>query len=291
MVSVSDAERKYFVRNGFLILRGYFTEDEANFIRSVSDQLGHDAKKILENAVVIGKSSAELAAANKESLIVVPEAANPKQVCRFEYILGSHEAMREFALRRIRPVIESLGGESFTPFKDKENEKHPGGGAFPPHQDFAAYQHFGPRYEITAKVTVDPCTIKNGCLYFAEEWQSTFNHNLETVEEVFNGRPLLRFYKGGAKNGDIDESITRGFRWLAVETKPTDLVLFDSFAPHMSYKNDSLGSRRIMLLTFAPTRDGEWYGKYYDDKRANFSDPKFHVSTPTYHAAKLASKM
>jgi hypothetical protein len=39
-----------------------------------------------------------------------------------------------------------------------------------------------------------------------------------------------------------------------------------------------------MFMTFSATREGNWYEKYYHDKRQNYGDPKFHVSTPTLPA-------
>jgi hypothetical protein len=38
-----------------------------------------------------------------------------------------------------------------------------------------------------------------------------------------------------------------------------------------------------MFLTFNAKREGEWYVRYYGEKRERFNDPKFHVSTPTAH--------
>ncbi len=280
---IGATERAMFRRDGVLVLRNFFDTDEIAEIDRLSRQLGAEAQAMLHHARESGQRPAELAR-EAGMLIAVPEAADPTQLCRFEYLLGRSAEMRALVEARIAPVIEAVAGEPFVPFKDKENEKHPGGGAFGPHQDFAAYQAFGPRYNVTAMISVDAATHENGCLEFASNWSHFAGMASGAAESFVEGRPLLRFHKGGAQNGDILAEIADGLDWQTVETSPGDLVLFDSFAPHRSAPNMSSASRRAMFLTFNAVREGDWYQRYYDEKRANFDDPKFHVSTPTVHA-------
>lgn len=277
-------EREIFRRNGVLVLRDFFGVDEVVEIDRLSRAMGAEADEMLRHANDSGRPIAELVREMPDALIAVPEAADPMQLCRFEYLIGRNKEFRHLVETRIAPVIEAVAGEPFTPFKDKENEKHPGGGAFGPHQDFAAYQAFGPRYNVTAMISVDAATRENGCLEFASNWAAFAAAASDAVESRVEGRPLLRFHKGGAHNGDILESIEKELDWQAVETSPLDLVLFDSFAPHRSAPNGSAASRRAMFLTFNAVREGDWYRRYYADKRTNFDDPKFHISTPTVHA-------
>ncbi|MEJ1970333.1 MAG: phytanoyl-CoA dioxygenase family protein [Rhizomicrobium sp.] len=277
---IGGGERARFARDGFVVVPDFFSADEVAELDAISRAMGATAAATLARAA--RESAAPSALAQQEgSLIVVPEAADPRQVCRFEYLLGSDAEFRSLAERRIAPVIAALAGEPYLPFKDKENEKHPGGGAFRPHQDFAAYQSFGPRYNVTAMLSIDAATRANGCLEFASDWKARSDD--AAVEARVDGRPLLRFHKGGACNGDVLEEIAARFDWLAVETTPADLVLFDSFVPHRSAPNGTDASRRAMFLTFNAAREGDWYARYYADKRAHFDDPKFHVSTPTAH--------
>jgi phosphonate degradation associated HDIG domain protein len=280
--SIGNGERARFRRDGFVVLRDVFTPMETAQLDLLSQDMGRQAAALLATAYREGVSPAALARRN-DDLIVVPEAADPGQVCRFEYLLGANVALRRLVADRVTPLIDALAGESFIPFKDKENEKHPGGGAFRPHQDFAAYQAFGPRYNITAMLSIDPATRSNGCLEFATGWADIVRGDPGLAAESVDGRALLRFHKGGAHNGDVVEEITTRLDWLAVETAPADLVLFDSFVPHRSGPNGTARSRRAMFLTFNAAREGDWYARYYADKRANFDDPKFHISTPTVH--------
>ncbi|HUD51097.1 phosphonate degradation HD-domain oxygenase, partial [Parvibaculum sp.] len=278
---IGAAERESFRRDGVLVLRDFFGADEVAEIDRLSRAMGAEADEMLRLANDSGRPVAELAREMPDALIAVPEAADPMQLCRFEYLIGRNEEFRHLIETRIAPVIEAVTGEPFIPFKDKENEKHPGGGAFGPHQDFAAYQAFGPRYNVTAMISVDAATRENGCLEFASNWAAFAAAASDAVESRVEGRPLLRFHKGGAQNGDILDPIEQALDWQAVETSPLDLVLFDSFAPHRSAPNGSAASRRAMFLTFNAVREGDWYQRYYADKRTNFDDPKFHISTPT----------
>ncbi|MFZ3035090.1 MAG: phytanoyl-CoA dioxygenase family protein [Parvibaculum sp.] len=284
VVQIGAEEQALFRRDGMLVLRNFFAASEVVKLDRLSRLMGAEAEAILRNADWSGRSVAALARETPEELIAVPEAADPTRLCRFEYLVGHNAEMRLLVATRIAPVIAAVMGEEFILFKDKENEKHSGGGAFAAHQDFAAYRTFGPRYNVTAMISVDAVTRKNGCLEFAVNWADFSERALEIAETVVDGRALLPYHKGGLRNGDIIEEIVEALDWQPIETSPSDLVLFDSFTPHRSAANISAASRRAMFLTFNAAREGDWYERYYADKRANFDDPKFHVSTPTAHA-------
>lgn len=290
-MSLSQDQIQSFRRSGVILLPNYFTEEEVALLQRVSSELGADAASILNEAIRTNVSPAVLAAKNPESLIVVPEVSDPRKVCRFEYIIKRSADLQQLVKERLLPVLAQLGGEPFVPFKDKENEKHAGGGAFPPHQDYAAYQYFDPKYQITAGISIDPCTALNGCLQFAPDWLEEIRKIPGAVERVEQGRPLLHWVHGGKHNGDILPSTSSRLTWKSFETSPRDLVFFDSFVPHYSEPNRSDASRRLLILTFSPARFGDHYDKYYTEKRTHYNDPKFHVSTPTNHATLHANKL
>ena len=256
---IGREEREIFRRESVVVLRNFFSAEDVAGLNNMSRAMGDEAATQLALAKQAGQSPAELARRNRTQLIVVPEAANDRQVCRFEYLQGAHPAFRAFVAKRIAPVIEGLAGEAFVPFKDKENEKHPGGGAFGAHQDFTAYQAFGPRYNITAMLTIDPATRANGCLEFAQGWKERARVSEGWVASWVEDRPLLRFNDGDPKHGDIVAEIENALDWQIVETNPGDLVLFNSFVPHRSGPNRSDASRRAMFLTFNAAREGNWY--------------------------------
>ena len=133
-------------------------------------------------------------------------------------------------------------------------------------------------------LTIDPATPENGCLQFAANFREVARGLTPEQAQQFEGRPLLDFHQGGARNGDIRDEIADLIQWASVPTSPEDLVIFDSFAPHQSGPNLTGNIRRAMFLTYNRKREGDWYARYYADKRANYADPKFHVSTPTAHS-------
>jgi ectoine hydroxylase-related dioxygenase (phytanoyl-CoA dioxygenase family) len=266
-------------RDGFIVLPNYWSAQDQAFICATADRMGARAADILRSTQALGRSLAD-AARHGDDLIVVAEADDPLKVCRFEYLMGADAAFADFVRNRITPVVSEFGGEDYLPFKDKENEKHPGGGAFRPHQDFAAYQAFGPRFNLTAMLTIEPQTMANGCLAFATNLERVAD-TPGFVEARIERRTLLKFYDGGPQNGDVRDDIVAQLDWRHVETSPADLVIFDSFVPHKSAANGTSSPRRAMFLTHSRAREGDWYDRYYADKRANFDAPRFHVSTPT----------
>ena len=281
----TERERASFDQLGFVVRRDAWDAELVSFLHVRSNELGRQARQQLKLINHGRTSPAEWASRSSQDLIVVPEAGDPECLCRFEFILGNDPAMAGFVTARLMPMIDSLLGEAFIPFKDKENEKTPGGGAFRPHQDFAAYQAFGPRYNVTAMLSIDPGTLENGCVEFATNAMDVAGRKPQLVQCWIEGRPLFAHYNGGEKNGDILDEISEQLVWQPVPTASSDLVLFDSFVPHRSQANGSASQRRAMFLTFSARREGDWYSPYYLEKRANYADPKFHVSTPTVHAS------
>jgi 2-aminoethylphosphonate dioxygenase len=253
---------------GYRFLPGALDGSTVAWLRQAVDELGHLAERSL------GKPGS--------ALIVVPEVTDPALVCRYEHIMGAEPRVRERLLATVLPIIEESSGERLRLFKDKVNNKHPGGGAFRPHQDIVAYKCFAPRYHVTVMITIDPATERNGCLFVAHEYRTLAERRPELVTEVINGLPVFRHYWGTTeRHGDILAEVESEFTWRALPTTPADLLVFDSFLPHFSYRNESEDSRRAMFLTFSRVAEGDWYGQYYEEKRRAPADPKFHVSTPT----------
>lgn len=285
MSNITAAERDSFTLHGFFVRRDFFEPEAVALIHTLSNELAARAGDILETVGDGELALSEFARNFPDELIVVPEAADPRQVCRYEYILGANAQLKAFVRERIQPVISELMAEPYIPFKDKCNEKNPGGGGFPPHQDFAAYGAFPPAYNVTAIIGIDAMTKENGCVQFATNFRALAGQRPDFVRSETKRLPLFHYHNGGPKNGDILEEIVDDLIWEAVPSKPSDLILFDSFVPHYSEPNLSAGPRRAMFMTFNAAREGDWYDHYYAEKRMNYADPKFHVSTPTKHNA------
>lgn len=279
----SEEHLDFFQRQGYVVLRGFFASRSVQSVQEISENMSASAAAILAECNRHGQSPAERAFQHLDELIVVPEASDPSKVCRYEYMIGSSPAFRDFTERLIGPMIGLLLNEPVVPFKDKTNEKLPGGGGFGPHQDFVAYQHFGPRYNATALITINAATQQNGCLQFAQNFPELIANKPDFVKSIADGRPILNHEEGGKNHGDLEEDIAKRVVWSVVETDPSDLVVFDSFIPHRSEPNMSETQRRAIFVTFNRLREGRWYDRYYAEKRSRYHDPKFHVSTPTRH--------
>ena len=281
---VSEAQRDSFRQHGYAHLRDFFPPEAVENLRRLSDEMSAQALAILESTRAADESLAQRTKAHPLELIVVPEGSSPLQVCRYEFMAGSNPKFKEFVANYVEPAVSAVAGEAVSPFKDKTNEKLPGGGAFRPHQDFAAYQFFRARYHVTAQLSIDPATLKNGCVQFSSNFHAMAASRPHFVAARFDGKALLHSNNGGPNHGDVRADIAAELDWQPLESTPADLVIFDSFVPHWSDINRSPKPRRAIFITFNLASEGSLYDEYYADKRLNYGDPKFHVSTPTAYA-------
>lgn len=282
-VLVSEGQILTFRTQGYVCLRDFFPYDAVDKLREISDAMSSQAASILGSCQTARVSLADHARHRPLELIVVPEESSAGQVCRYEFMITSDSSFRMFVENYVEPIVTELVGESVVPFKDKTNEKLPGGGAFRPHQDFVAYRGFKPRFHATVLLSIDPANSNNGCLQFATNLLDLIQAWPDYVLEYVDSRALLHYNSGGTYNGDIRADITDKLSWERLETSPADLVVFDSFIPHHSEANRSASPRRAVFVTFNRAAEGSFYEEYYADKRKNYDDPKFHVSTPTVH--------
>ena len=269
-----------FEVNEYVLIRDFFSPAQSEAFRAHADRMGTRAEELLRLVHETGRAPAELARQLPGDLIVVAERDSPHQLCRFEYLIGASADFGRLVAEQITPLVSEVAGEPYVPFKDKQNMKAPGGGGFPPHQDFPAYQLFPPRYTITAMISIDPATKQNGSLEFARNF-AALSRNPAFVREwigdtamsggkpIESSRAVLHWHEGGARNGDLRDDIVAQGEWELIETGPRDLVIFSSFAPHSSGTNRSGGCRRAIFIVHSPLRSGDWYDTYYADKRAN----------------------
>ncbi len=274
---------EHFRQYGFTRVEGLLSKAEFARIEAAHGELITRAESLLKRALDAGQDLGKTYSKDKPELIVVPERDDPAKVCRMEYMMASHPEMKKLVQEKLEPAVSQVAGRAFTLFKDKCNEKRPGGGAYPPHQDFPAYMAFKPRYHITAMVALDSASSENGCLSFATNFQEVVKANGTFVTEWVGGNPMVGYYDGGPHNGDILTEISREFDWKLIEAQAGDVLLFDSFVPHFSPPNQGSRSRRAMFFTHNAASEGDWYESYYATKREQYYNPMFHIATPTQH--------
>ncbi len=271
-------QKKFFQENGYLWIRNFFSKEQVLLLQIWADDINTASRNIL----TLMQNASNLPQAIPGTLIIVPEAKNPMQVCRAEDFLSCYPDLYYFIAGTVSSYIGNLLGEPYVLFKDKINFKWPGGGAFLPHQDFPAYEWFGPREHVTAMVSIDPATLENGCLYVAKDWRKTFaNDPSLDAKDLDAGRAILPYVQGGSGHGSIQKEYSDKISWLALETSPCDLVLINSFVPHYSEPNKSKNSRRAMFFTHNRLLDGDHRKAYFHAKRHDPNNPIFHFATPT----------
>ena len=241
-------DREFYGEHDFVWLKGFYSQEEVQFLKSWGDEL-HDA--------ALGGSD----------LIVVKEANNPEQVCRVEDLITCYPMETMRLLNPVEDYLMRLFDERYVTFKDKLNFKWPGGGAFSAHQDFPAFEWFGPRSFITVMICVDDATEENGCLYVDNAWKG--------------GNQILPFVQGGKDHGSIEPEICTKIDWLPVKAKAGDIVIFSSVLPHYSNTNLSQGPRRALFFTYNRESEGNHRETYYTTKREDPQNPLFHFATPT----------
>ncbi len=276
-----NAQKEFFQKNGYLWIKNFFSKEQVQLIEGWADDIHSASQKIISLMQSSGKTS-EYFTQMPGTLIIVPESKNPGLACRAEDLLTCYPDLHHFIVGTVTSYIGRLMHEPYVLFKDKINFKWPGGGAFLPHQDFPAYEPFGPREHVTVMVSIDPATLENGCLHVAKNWRETFAGDpaLDSAQ-LEAGRAVLPYVTGGSAHGSIQPEYSKKIAWLALETSPTDLVLINSFVPHYSEPNRSKSPRRAMFFTHNRLKEGDHRVAYYHAKRYDPYNPTFHFATPT----------
>lgn len=282
------SEQKSFLeRHGYLVLKNFYSEPQVRLLKQWADEIHRESELLLEFAQKSDRSIGELAHSLPQTLIVIPEADNPKQVCRAEDMLTCYPALRSLVEGTIVAYASAFLNEPYVLFKDKLNFKWPGGGAFSPHQDFPAYDFFGPRIHLTAMIAIDSATLENGCLQVAADWREVFANDPEIEAEALElGRAILPYIEGGKAHGSIQKKFADRIEWVPLECEPGDVILITSFVPHYSEPNRSALPRRAMLFTLNRQVEGDHRTAYYQKKRLDYDNPAFHFATPTHARSK-----
>lgn len=170
-------------------------------------------------------------------------------IARSEYFADDHELLGDFVRgERLGSVLAELFGEAAVLFKEKVNYKLPGGGGFAPHQDATAYRFVD--HHISVMVPLDEATVASGCLWFAASRPDG---------------PIP-----ADERGRVPEALAESMEWVPVEVVPGDIVVFDSYAPHLSETNTTGRPRRALYLTYNAVGRGDFRDRYYRDKLAEF---------------------
>lgn len=283
MNAVTSEHRKQLLTQGYCHLPGAIPKQSLSRLDAETSALAARATDILGEIRRSSCSYAEYYQRSGETFIAVPEAGQPLETCRFEYIKGTSPYFRDEIIPACQASVDQASGHKFVLLKDKCNLKSPGGGAFTVHQDILAYVDFGPALHVTAALFVDPATPENGALEFATNYLELDAPQLQWRQTELGRLPVYPIHQGGAQNGRILAELEEQLQWSTVCAQPGDVLLFNSYVPHRSEVNRSTRTRRAFFFTFNLETDGEHYEEYYRIKRSDFGNPRFHIATPTEH--------
>lgn len=231
-MSLTEAQRAAYERDGYLVLRGALTDERVAEIGAWVDEV------------------AGWAAADGPGLHHFEQTDTGPAPARSEDLVGHHAGLRD--LLTAGPVPDLAGellGETAALYKEKVNYKQPGGAGFAPHQDAPAYRFVD--FHVSCMLPLEPATEASGCLWVAD------------------GRPREVLAMDGLRGLAVE--VVAALDWHPVELAPGDLLWFDSYVPHRSGTNITEVSRRALYLTYNAASAGDFRSTYYEDKRATFA--------------------
>ena len=219
---------------GFLHIRQWYSRSEMDRVAASTDQLQ------------------SLPETPGKWLKYFESGVDGRLLCRIEnfaqYESQYNEIVRGDAMINL---LSGLMGDGAVLFKEKVNFKLAGGEGFKAHQDAPAFTTFNQNFHVTAMLSIDTSNTQNGCL-----------------EVAVGGRcdELLAMDKDLTLNSAVEQS----FNWRPIETEPGDLLVFDSYVPHRSAKNESPSARRALYATYNRARDGDVRDAYFQAERESF---------------------
>jgi ectoine hydroxylase-related dioxygenase (phytanoyl-CoA dioxygenase family) len=239
MSATSNADVEFYWANGWLVLRGLFTQDDVQSWRAACDRLLGRADLIHEDNLRTRFRKGNEGVWRLE---------------KFDPVVDISDEFRALSKdeRLLAPLRGIFHGAEPLLFKDKLIFKPGGHSGFKIHQDFSSYQPFPADTICSAMIAIDGADGENGAL----ELYSGYHHRLYASDIS------LRSWPEELIKQEIDMS-----RMVRVDTEPGDVILFHSLAPHSSGHNKSTQSRRHLYLTYNSATAGDLYAAQYDHYR------------------------
>jgi len=232
---LSEQQVEQFHRDGFLLVRGMYSNDEIAEISRWTDEVSGSPE-------VPGKDWKYFEQSQHD---------DSRILCRIENFVPFHGGFSKLIMhRRMFQAVCELFGEEAVLFKDKINFKLPGGDGFKEHQDVQAGWDDYADLHITAMIAIDETNKENG--------------SLEMIAGLHKQGIL------GSMWTPLTDKDTRSASYAPVHCKSGDAVFFDSFAPHRSGPNHTAAARRVLYITYNKFSEGDSREQYYADKHRNF---------------------
>ena len=161
-MKLSQNQLNHFEKHGFLLIRDLYEKKDIKKITQWADEVTNYPEVPNKYMMYFEESKLE---------------KGKRILSRMEDIEPFHQGFSELFVRgEIQKITSQLFNEKALLFKDKINFKMPGGDGFKAHQDVQAGWDRYAKLHITALLSIDPSTTKNGCLEIAAG-----NHKREFV--------------------------------------------------------------------------------------------------------------
>lgn len=231
----------HFRKNGYIVLTNLFSDQEIDHWQTECDRLLADPLVHPDNRRTPFRMGAS----------ELPERIDPvTDISPAFAALVTDE-------RLVGPVTSILG-EAPVLFKDKLLLKAPGVEGYTMHQDWAwGWQELCPAHDIlSVSIQIDGADHDNGAI---ELYQGYHDELLTPAGESRN--------MNATEIATIDPK-----RGQLMQTKPGDVLIFHSLAPHKSGPNQSSRHRRSLYLTMNAASHGDLRTAYYRHYRHHIED-------------------
>ncbi len=233
-IPIRDEERHQYEEDGYLIVRGLFSQDElrpweARFAAIVNGEVEPPEDMLVMKDVMIVKGA------------VTPKQ-KAEEIAKIQDFHNDPILFDGYAKHsRLLDWVEAFIGPDIKSIHNMLINKPPGvDGRHPLHQDLL-YFPFRPAEGIVATWTaLDPCTRENGCLVAIPG-----SHKGELHEHKNPDWEYLNFAYFGA------EGVGEGEERVYLEMEPGDTVFFHPLLLHGSGQNRSEGFRRAISCHYA----------------------------------------
>jgi ectoine hydroxylase len=221
---LTDQEVRDYNRDGFVIVRGLFDEEETGLLRRAAKE----DRALDEHA--FGRADGE-GGNVRLSLWNHPGDSLYGMFARCESMVSSAERV--------------LGGEVYHYHSKMIMKDARVGGAWAWHQDYGYWYQNGVLFPLltSASIAVDPATRENGCLQVLRG-----SHEMGRIDHILTGD------QAGADMERVREAATR-LELVYVEMEPGDTLFFHANLLHRSDQNRSEHPRWSMICCYNAARN------------------------------------
>ena len=139
--------REQFNKNGYVLLRNYFTQEEGDNLVKYANELEEWKEEAFKWMIYFEK--------NEE---------DSRLRTRLENFLEFHPELKQLFKTKLHPLVNNICETQMNLFKEKMNWKNPNGKGFRPHQDQPAWTDFPPKRFVSLAIFGNNATVANGCL-------------------------------------------------------------------------------------------------------------------------------